>query len=63
MRYRITDNKQKIRRVNSNKFSFDTVKKYYPDILKGEYMDANTLRFYSPKMTGYIYCTKEYTEI
>lgn len=42
-------------KVNSNLFAHDITKKYYPDILKGEYWNSTTIRFYSQK-NGYIFC-------
>ena len=46
-------NSGKIRKVSSKKFAYDTTKKYYPDILSGEYTGEFSNKFYSPKF-GYI---------
>jgi len=42
-------NNGKIKTVSSRKMAFDTVKKYYPDICKGEYYNPTTLKFFSQK--------------
>lgn len=58
-KYTITRvNTGKSRKVSSRQFSFDTVKRYYKDILKGEYYSPTGLSFYSPRC-GTILCSWE----
>lgn len=50
------------RYVKSEKGHFDVARKFYADILPGQFMSPPTYRFHSDTLRGYIWVTEYVTE-